>query len=545
MVFKKLTLLCLICVFSFAGLDYNALQSYPRSLAKDFYIYRFLTENNPNPDEAWGLLTQTQRLNPKLLKAFEKHVNEPGFKHAINCLYLDSKKFWEVDSTCKAIRISPSLFVTFDLKQRKKLHKELNSAYPNQFDWMENLLRDKPYEKLVESEEFLSIYTESGQNFRYEKLNHKIPLEKLQKFSKESLFELFVTKVVYEKIHKNVALSLLELSPQNSNPEGRSSFLLGLNALMYGKKDLALSWFEKSANQVYYQMDKDKALFWQYLATNDTKFLEPVAQSWDYNMYSVAAREKLGVEPFKLSSAQAMVKNREHYSITDPFTWRETLEFIQGREPEALEEIATGFLTKETIPHYAFIKERATKYKEPLFIIPYKELLQNYSNDRKALMLAIARQESRFIPASISTSYALGIMQFMPFLARDIAKRKGLKNFDLSHMFQPKTAYDFGNFHLDYLTSWLYHPLLVAYAYNGGIGFTKRLLKRDDLFEAREYDPFLSMELVPYAESREYGKKVLANYVGYKQILGEKVSIWDLFEKLNQPAEVDRFRSSN
>jgi len=41
--------------------------------------------------------------------------------------------------------------------------------------------------------------------------------------------------------------------------------------------------------------------------------------------------------------------------------------------------------------------------------------MRDYSTDRKALMLAIARQESKFIPASISRSFALGMMQFMPF----------------------------------------------------------------------------------------------------------------------------------
>jgi len=44
-------------------------------------------------------------------------------------------------------------------------------------------------------------------------------------------------------------------------------------------------------------------------------------------------------------------------------------------------------------------------------------------------------------------------------------------------------------------------------------------------------------------ESREYGKKVLANYVVYRHLLGEDVSIKNLFEILLVPAATDRFRN--
>jgi soluble lytic murein transglycosylase len=545
MAYKHFIVLFLSFATSLAALDFKALQEYPRSLAKDFYIYRFLNEQNPKPQEAWELLTQTKRLNPKLLKAFQKHITEPGFSHSIECLYLDSKKFWEVDFTCKAIRISVSLFATFEKEKQEQLYKDLSASYPNLYGWMEPMLNKEPFESLLKSRYFLKVYTQSGKSFRQKKLNHPISTQRLLELSKEPLFGLFVAKVVYEKVHDNVAKSLLLLDPKDSNLSAKTSFLLGLNALLQGKKELAALWFEKSAKSAYYQSNKDKAFFWLYLVTQDEKYLELVGKSWDYNIYSIASREKLKLKPFEIIVPKAVAKERKHYSITDPFTWSETLNFISNRSLGELNLIAIDFLTKKTLPQYAFIKEKALEYKKPIFITPYEEYLKGIDRERKALIFAIARQESRFIPAAISTSYALGMMQFMPFLARDIAKKEGLSNFDLDQMFQPKIAYKFANIHLDYLTSWLFHPLFVAYAYNGGIGFTRSLLKRGDLFNGGRYEPFLSMELVPYAESREYGKKVLANYVGYKRILGQEVSIWDLFERLNQPDGLDRFRSSN
>ncbi|MEE6591725.1 hypothetical protein VWN77_10935, partial [Campylobacter coli] len=42
-------------------------------------------------------------------------------------------------------------------------------------------------------------------------------------------------------------------------------------------------------------------------------------------------------------------------------------------------------------------------------------------------------------------------------------------------------------------------------------------------------EPFLSMEFVPYQESRIYGKKVLANYIVYRRLLNDSIKISDIF----------------
>ena len=158
--------------------------------------------------------------------------------------------------------------------------------------------------------------------------------------------------------------------------------------------------------------------------------------------------------------------------------------------------------------------------------------LKETKNSKKALIYAIARQESRFIPSSISHSFALGSMQIMPFLAKAIAKEKKIKNFDLDMMFDEKTNLDFAITHLNFLEKKLKHPLLIAYAYNGGIGFLKRKVIDRKIFSKKRFQPFLAMEMIPYSESRRYGKKVLANYIVYSKILGFKTSLKELIKKL-------------
>ena len=117
------------------------------------------------------------------------------------------------------------------------------------------------------------------------------------------------------------------------------------------------------------------------------------------------------------------------------------------------------------------------------------------------------------------------------------------RNFTLREERFSKVAYYFANYHLDYLQSKLDSVLFIAYAYNGGIGFTNRMLARQDMFKNDKFEPFLSMELVPYEESRIYGKKVLANYIVYQHLLNGNIRISDIFDSLiqNKEASLSKF----
>jgi len=132
-------------------------------------------------------------------------------------------------------------------------------------------------------------------------------------------------------------------------------------------------------------------------------------------------------------------------------------------------------------------------------------------------------------------------MQFMPFLIDHVAKEKG-QRIDYDDIFNPKKAIEYADFHLDYLNKWLYHPLFVAYAYNGGIGFTKKLIRKKNYFRKGPFEPYLSMEKMTNAEAREYGKRVLTNYIIYLNKLGKPTRMLPYMETLTDPAKTDRFR---
>jgi len=146
------------------------------------------------------------------------------------------------------------------------------------------------------------------------------------------------------------------------------------------------------------------------------------------------------------------------------------------------------------------------------------------------------------VPASISSSFALGMMQIMPFLVEHLAKQRGEK-VDYDDMFDPRKALIYANDHMNYLTKWLKHPLFIAYAYNAGIGYTRRMIRKKHMFNGKgAYEPYISLESVDNDQARHYGKHVLANYVIYMNKLGVHVRITDLLRTVHIPSKTDNFR---
>ena len=93
----------------------------------------------------------------------------------------------------------------------------------------------------------------------------------------------------------------------------------------------------------------------------------------------------------------------------------------------------------------------------------------------------------------------------------------------------------FANHHLDFLEYRLKNPLFIAYAYNGGIGFTKRFLKGNKFIANKAYEPFMSMELMANDQSREYGKRVLTNYIIYRYLQKNQITLKQIIKDILSP----------
>ncbi|MDR3346946.1 MAG: transglycosylase SLT domain-containing protein [Campylobacteraceae bacterium] len=541
-------ILCLACAACANKLSFDEIKTKPKSLAKDYYIYRLLSENGSvTTEQAASLYDEVSRMNPNLKSEFVKKIGlSESDKQEQACRDVAKKNISNLPDECVKLIIYPSFVLSLDNSTRDKLKTRLLKLnYDFAAGWVEAMGAKDVFTALSKkgAKEFLLVFNGVSESYRKTYLDKNLTQAFVKELSSDKGFEKFVKTVAIGEPRFQALPKSLLYDTQNASLTFESFFFLGINAAKFKKKKLAENFFQKAEQKAYSKVDKDKSLFWQYLVSSNNETLTRLSESYNINIYSLYAKELLGVYisgvTFLTSSEN---KSKENFNIKDPFAWKALLDEAKNTPLEEMEKLALRFNSKETLPIYAFLMERGTQYRQSYFTEPYSEYLEGIKNERKAMILSLGRKESYLVPATISTSYALGMMQFMPFLARDTAAALKMKDFDIDDMFDPKIAYKFANIHLDYLNLYLYHPLFVAYAYNGGIGFTRRMLQSGHFFNNGEYEPFLSMETISYEESREYGKSVLAYYVVYSKQLGLDVSLKALLKALTKPAETDEFR---
>ena len=153
------------------------------------------------------------------------------------------------------------------------------------------------------------------------------------------------------------------------------------------------------------------------------------------------------------------------------------------------------------------------------FLAPYRELAQKAAREHaldEAWMFGLMRQESRFVNVARSGVGASGLMQIMPATASWIAQRLGIKRFHPREMQDPAKNIQFGAYYLKHVqTSLDGSAVLATAAYNAGPGRAQRW--RD----TRPMEAAVYIESIPFAETRDYVKKVMSNAIYYAARFGQ------------------------
>jgi soluble lytic murein transglycosylase-like protein len=124
------------------------------------------------------------------------------------------------------------------------------------------------------------------------------------------------------------------------------------------------------------------------------------------------------------------------------------------------------------------------------------------------LCLAMIWQESLFDPRARSPANAQGIMQIIPSTAKAIAQELGIAQYAL---YDPSVSIRFGCYYfLELMKDFNSIPLTLA-GYNAGPLRVKRWITQDPNYEIDEF-----IELIPFNETRDYVKRILARRVIYQ-----------------------------
>ena len=153
------------------------------------------------------------------------------------------------------------------------------------------------------------------------------------------------------------------------------------------------------------------------------------------------------------------------------------------------------------------------------YMMPFRDQFVQAAREQgvdPALLFGIARQESRFVPDIVSSAGAVGLMQLMPPTARWVAKQLNRPDYRPSQISDVAVNTQFGAFYFRY---WLDKldgvPALAAAAYNAGPNRAQAWRGGSTLEGA------VWVETIPFNETRDYVKRVLANTMLYAYLLNQ------------------------
>jgi len=152
------------------------------------------------------------------------------------------------------------------------------------------------------------------------------------------------------------------------------------------------------------------------------------------------------------------------------------------------------------------------------YLAPYRAQFAAAAREQdiaEEMLYGIARQESRFVADIVSSAGAVGLMQLMPATARWVARQLAVQDYSPSRIADVDLNTQFGAF---YFRHWLDRldrlPVLAAAAYNAGPSRAQAWRPAASPLEGAIW-----VETIPFSETRDYVKRVLANAMVYTKAL--------------------------
>ena len=198
--------------------------------------------------------------------------------------------------------------------------------------------------------------------------------------------------------------------------------------------------------------------------------------------------------------------------------WIYSIRYFDDHQLLAASQFALGESIYDRAIHTADRTTRSHNYSLR-YPVPFQDTFRQHAKSQgldEAWVFGLVRQESRFISEARSSAGAAGLMQVMPQTARFVAAKIGMRGYRPKNVTEVNTNIAMGTGYMKIVLDQLGHPVLASAAYNAGPNRARRW--RD----ARPLEGAIYAETIPYAETREYVKRVMSNSVFYAALLHEK-----------------------
>ena len=166
------------------------------------------------------------------------------------------------------------------------------------------------------------------------------------------------------------------------------------------------------------------------------------------------------------------------------------------------------------------IARHAYRVGIPLMTLAYPIIDMPDGKPERALLLAVARQESNFEPNARSHAGARGLMQLMPATARAVSRSIKTRYSRTRLTTDPAYNIRLGRAYLAALIKQYGGSYVLAIAaYNAGPGAVRRWIRTNGDPRLDDEDVIDWIEAIPYSETRNYVQRVLENLQVYRRRL--------------------------
>src|SRR3954468_14901118 len=154
----------------------------------------------------------------------------------------------------------------------------------------------------------------------------------------------------------------------------------------------------------------------------------------------------------------------------------------------------------------------------------HEDIIRQQARDKgldPALIAAVIYAESRFRDGQTSQAGAEGLMQITPATAQMIARKSGGVSFTVRDLGTPQVNIAYGSWYLRYLMGrYAGNETFALATYNAGEGNVDRWIGR-----ARQRNEDLTIEAIPFSETRTYVQRVLTAERQYRHSYARELGI--------------------
>jgi soluble lytic murein transglycosylase len=342
-----------------------------------------------------------------------------------------------------------------------------------------------------------------------------------------------------------------------------AEFLAGWIALRFlNKPDVALTHFQALAGGVSLPISRARAHYWTGRAYQALGRSDEAAASYrraasdPYTYYGQLAQTHVLSQPTlqlpvttpEVSTVRAAFDNDDRVKamrILADLGMQPQLRVFGTHLANESENPATLRLVADLMAHFgdrpaALRIAKLASYKNvilqdhlvPLVAIPAPPTGVNVE---PALVLGLTRQESEFDEDVVSSAGARGMMQLMPATARRTADNYRI-TYRAASLFDATYNMRLGTAHLqDLLREWGGSYILTIASYNAGGGNVENWVADYGDPRSPTVDPIDWIELIPFAETRNYVQRVLENTQVYRNRIAGGDQILAVRTDLHRP----------